>query len=116
MRISGRLSFDEPVAVRLGGARVSVRLLHVSRADSASITLAEQVIDALPPEATTAQPIMFQFEAPEVDVRSALDLAAHVDLDRSGMRSAGDFITMESHPIDPRSSVVQTVLKLRRIR
>jgi hypothetical protein len=108
MRVAGELRFESVDEVLLEGARVVVSVLDVSRVDDAAVPLREQVI-TLPRGATSAQPVPFELDLPAVQAGRSLVLSAHVDLSRSGQRSPGDFITMESYPLAAR------VLRMRRI-
>ena len=87
MRIAGQLEFESASVVSTAGARLYIRLLDVSRADSSALVLAEHIIDPLPLGADSSQPIPFELELPRLDPRRACTLAAHLDRKRRGARA-----------------------------
>jgi putative lipoprotein len=103
MHIAGELRFREPPP-DLRNATVRVRLLDVSRADASAETVAEQTIEGPSIESDgDSGTVKFAMEAPELDVRRSYSLAAHVDLSGSGEIEPGDFLTMESVPVEQSS-------------
>ena len=96
--IRGELTFEDGPA-DISGATVHVRVEDVSRADAASLTVAEWKIPALPAGTTTSRAIPFEVPVGALDARGRYSLRAHVDVDRDGRTSVGDFITMEEFPV-----------------
>jgi uncharacterized lipoprotein YbaY len=112
--VKGLIYFEGGV-IEVGGASVYVRLLDVSRADAASSTIAEYRITHLPAGTKTSETISFEIEAEVPDPRASLILAAHLDMNRDGEISIGDYITMESFPVSPKALSNKYTIKLRRI-
>jgi uncharacterized lipoprotein YbaY len=100
MHIAGELRFREPPP-DLRNATVRVRLQDVSRADASAETVAEQTIEgpSIQPDGDGGT-VQFALEAPELDVRRSYSLVAHVDLNGTGEIEPGDFLTMESVPVE----------------
>jgi uncharacterized lipoprotein YbaY len=96
--IRGELTFEDGPA-DVTGAAVHVRVEDVSRADAASLAVGEWHIPALPRGTTTSSVIPFEIAVESLDARGRYSLRAHVDVDRDGRTSVGDFITMESFPL-----------------
>lgn len=84
----------------LTGATVYVRLEDVSRADASAHVVSEQVIEN-PAEHVSSEGIPFVLSGNQSDIDSQrrYSVAVHVDMDRSGQVSAGDYISTESNPV-----------------
>jgi putative lipoprotein len=116
MRIAGKLRFRQPPP-DLRDATVRLRLLDVSRVDASSETVAEQTIKGPPLEpGDGGASVRFDFEAPELDARRSYALAAHVDVSGSGEIEPGDYLTMESVPVEPTSEGSQFEVPVRPVR
>jgi uncharacterized lipoprotein YbaY len=111
--IRGELAFDG-APVDLTGASVKIRVDDVSRADAQSVPVAEHPLPVLPRGATTAAAIPFEVHAGPLDARARYSIWAHVDMDRDGQISAGDFITMESFPVSAGTTAYHRV-RVRRV-
>ena len=96
--IRGELSFEDGPA-DVTGAAVHVRVEDVSRADAASLIVGEWHLPALPTGTSTSSVIPFEIPIEFLDERGQYSLRAHVDVDRDGRTSVGDFITMEAFPV-----------------
>jgi uncharacterized lipoprotein YbaY len=96
--IRGELAFDD-AAVDLSGASVKIRLDDVSRMDAESVPLGEHAVMNLPRGASTASALPFEVRAAGLKAGARYTLWAHVDMDRDGQVSVGDFITMEDFPV-----------------
>jgi uncharacterized lipoprotein YbaY len=96
--IRGELAFENGPG-DIAGAAVHVRVEDVSRADDAAVTVAEWSNPALPRGTTTSIVIPFEVPVESLDPRGRYSLRAHVDVDRDGQTSIGDFITMEEFPL-----------------
>jgi uncharacterized lipoprotein YbaY len=112
--IRGELSFEDKV-VSLSGAAVYVRLIDVSLADAAARTVSEYRISSLPAGTNTSDRINFELAVDLAGSRGSYTLTAHIDLDRDGKASIGDYITMESFPISVQSPSTYYVVRVRRI-
>jgi uncharacterized lipoprotein YbaY len=96
--VRGELAFDG-APVNVAGASLRIVLNDVSRADGAAVAVGEQPISALPHGTTSDASIPFELRVGPLSPRSRYALWAHVDMDRDGQVSVGDFITMESFPV-----------------
>jgi len=114
MVIRGELSFEGGVA-NLGGAAVTVRLLDVSQVDAAERTVAEYRILSHPAGADTSHKITFEIASDRISKGQSYTLAAHVDVDRDGKVSIGDYITMESFPVSAESLSSHYVVRVRKV-
>ena len=84
----------------LSGATVYIRLEDVSRADASARTVYEQVMEN-PAEHVSAEGIPFVLSGNQSDIDSQkrYSVAVHIDMDRSGDVSAGDYISTESNHV-----------------
>ena len=100
--------FADPVT----GAVLTVRLVDVSRADASSITKAKSVFRDV---ALTSSTDAVAFELRSLDVRppGRYAVEAHLDVDCSGDITQGDYLTMESFPVDPALPEATVELRLR---
>lgn len=111
--IRGEVAFESGPA-DISGAAVHVRVEDVSRADAASISVAEWNLPALPRGTSTSSVIPFEVTVQPLDARARYSLRAHVDVDRDGRTSPGDFITMEEFPVS-RAAADFYRLRVRRV-
>lgn len=79
------------------GATLHVRVEDVSRADAASVLIAEQVTVLARP-LVAGQRIPFECTIPDVDLRARYSVRVHVDRDGTGVVKQGDLISTQSHP------------------
>jgi putative lipoprotein len=79
------------------GATIHVRVEDVSRADAASVLIAEQVT-VLSHTMFAGQGIPFECAVPDVDPRARYSVRVHVDRDGSGVIKQGDLISTQSYP------------------
>lgn len=96
--IFGVILFSVPPG-DLSGATARIRLLDTTLADAPSITLVEQEIVGPTIEEAAERGIRFQLTAPKMDVRRRYEIWVHVDMNRSGDVSAGDFLSTQSYPV-----------------
>jgi uncharacterized lipoprotein YbaY len=116
MKLEGVVRFRDPPP-KLSDATVRVRLSDTSRADASSETVAEQTIEGVSLESDGAgDGVRFAFFAPELRPGRSYSLAAHVDVSCSGEIEAGDHITMESVPVEPRSAGTQLEITVCQVR
>jgi uncharacterized lipoprotein YbaY len=85
--------------VPVHGAVCHVRLHDVSRADAASVVVAESTVTV--DLSTDGGEIPFELDVGDLDRSATYALSAHVDTTGSGEVSAGDFLTTEHHPVSP---------------
>jgi uncharacterized lipoprotein YbaY len=93
--VTGDISFEEG-GPPFDDTTVVVRIEDVSRADAASIVVAEQTIQNV---SSSDQPIPFRVSGEPLEPRKSYTVSVHVDVDGDGEVSVGDYITTESYPI-----------------
>ena len=96
-QLTGDVVFEGARAFR--DARVRVTLEDVSRADAASTTVAEVVLDGISYDPDDGGALAFSLPGVLPDDRASYTVRVHVDVDRDGVVSRGDYITMESFPV-----------------
>ena len=111
--IRGELAFDG-APVDLSGASVKIRVDDVSRADAESVPLAEHAVRLPPLGASTAATIPFEVRTEGLKAGARYAIWAHVDMDRDGQISVGDFITMENFPVSGGANAYHRV-RVRRV-
>lgn len=115
MRLEGMVRFRDP-PLKPVDATVHVRLLDTSRADASSVELADQTIQGVSLGGEDAGGgVRFAFDAPDLPPGRGYSLAAHVDVSGSGHVEEGDYITMESVPVEPRSASARLEIPVRRV-
>lgn len=95
--VQGRVRF-ETGAPDFERAQLRVRLEEVSRADAGAQVLAEQIVDITRP-AGDSLPYTLIGEV-TLEPGGAYTVRAHIDMDRTGAVTRGDFISTQSYPID----------------
>jgi uncharacterized lipoprotein YbaY len=98
--ISGEIAFDE-ASPPLENATVRVILEDVTRADAAAREVTRTTIVSYS-RAPGDPPLAFSLRADNLDPARRYEVRVHVDRASSGRISAGDEITMESHPVATR--------------
>jgi len=114
MTIRGEILFEGEI-VNITGSAVYVRLEDVSRQDAVSVLISEYLIDSLPEGFNTSNKIPFQLEGNINDLKAYYNIRVHVDVDRDGKISVGDYITMESFPINLTDPTKYYFIKVRRV-
>lgn len=114
MRVRGAISFSGAVT-DISGAAVFVRLIDVSRADAEASTISEFRVLSLPRGTDTSKKIPFEFDFVITDLKASYVITAHVDVDRDGEVSVGDYITMQSIPFRAGSLSTFYDVEVRRI-
>lgn len=110
--VTGDISFEEG-GPSFDDATVFVRLEDVSRADAASIVIAEQTIQNV---SSSDQPIRFRLSGEPLTERMSYTVSVHVDVDGDGQLTVGDYITMQSYPIVPAEEAPNVAVLVGRIR
>lgn len=95
--VQGRIRF-ETGSPDFSGALLRLRLEDVSRADAGARLLAEQVVDITHARGDSFPYTLVGDVTPEVG--ALCTVRAHIDLDRTGTVTRGDFISTQSYPID----------------
>ncbi len=81
------------------GAQMRIMLEDVSRLDAPSISIVEQVIDGVSYDSSSGTSLEFSLHGAIPNERANYAVRVHVDVDRDGRVSRGDYITMESFPV-----------------
>jgi uncharacterized lipoprotein YbaY len=120
LEINGLVSFRQPPD-HLAGAIVRVRLIDTTLIDAPSETVCEQAIDlggdggGGPTADELSVGIPFRLAVGDLEPRRRYEVAVHVDHDRSGLLSPGDYLNKASHPIAPDLDRVDTEITVERI-
>ena len=75
-----------------------VQLLDTSRADAASVKVAETVYQVKLQDFFT-NGLQFQLQVDEIDPRRRYEVNALVDLDKDGKMGKGDYISKQAYPV-----------------
>lgn len=95
---------------RVSNGVLRVRLIDVSRADAPAVVMSELEIVGVNVESGDEH-FEFHLEAPELDPRSSYALEAHLDANRSGETTAGDYRTMEHIGVSSQDRVVSVPVR-----
>lgn len=95
--LTGDVVFEGVRAFR--DARVRVTLEDVSRTDAASTVVSEVVVDGVSHDPDAGETLAFSLPGALPDDRASYTVRVHVDVDRDGLVSRGDYLTMESFPV-----------------
>ena len=113
MKISGAIVFVDTVdRVSAGALRVSLQ--DVSKTDGSATILAEVVIGGIS-VSTSGESIPFALAVPALDPGGIYSIDAHLDLTGSGEITAGDFVTTEHFPVNPRIESQHVTVCIRQI-
>ncbi len=96
----GRVRF-EPGTPGFESADLRLQIEDVSRADAGSRVVARLIVPGLSRSEGADNPIDFALRTDaELQKGASYVMRAHVDVDRSGGVSRGDFVSTQSYPID----------------
>jgi len=98
------------------GARMRIILEDVSRVDAASVGVAEQIIDAFSYDPTDGASLAFSLPGEVPDDRANYAVRVHIDVDRDGRVSRGDYITMESYPVLTQGHPERVTVRVREVK
>lgn len=96
-------------------AQMRIMVEDVSRLNAASTRIAEQVIDGVSYDPSGGVPLQFSVEGVVPNDRANYTVRVHVDVDRDGNVSRGDFITMESYPVLTRGHPERVTVRVREV-
>jgi uncharacterized lipoprotein YbaY len=113
--VSGEIVFGLPTPEDLSEAIAYVRLEDTSLADAPSRVVSEQRLTRLQEQLTTAGTVPFNLHAPRPDPKSSYSVSVHVDLDRDGKVSRGDYINTESYPVLTFGHASRASIRVRRV-
>jgi uncharacterized lipoprotein YbaY len=77
------------------GSRVNVQILDTSYEDAPAITLQQVYVDVAGRGQANRLPVALELDS----VRTGLTVRVHVDADRDGLVSVGDYVSTQSYPI-----------------
>lgn len=100
MMLVGMIAFPSG-EVALHGATVFVRIEDVTLADTPSKVLAETVMRDVNHQGKS---LPFSIQRPSTEPGATVNLSVHVSQDGGGQISKGDYLTMQSYPLDPETS------------
>lgn len=103
VQVTGRITFESH-AVPFTGATAYISLLDVSRQDAPSKTIAKHTIPNINYE--SEKEIEFLLTATIDDIRGTYIVDVHIDVDRDGHVSTGDYITMGNYTIPPQEKQI----------
>jgi hypothetical protein len=96
--VKGEITFEE-IAPPFTGATMYVRLENITAADIASDAVAEYVERDVAFDPKTSSGLLFAIAGNLPDPRASYAVRVHIDIDRDGAVSQGDFISMQSYPV-----------------
>jgi uncharacterized lipoprotein YbaY len=96
--LSGKIVFEANSSA-FDGAAIYIRVEDVSRADAASVRVAEQVLQPVSHPAGSTSGPDFHLPVHLPDPSAHYIVRVHVDVDGDGRVSRGDFISTQSYPV-----------------
>ena len=96
--VKGKITFEE-AAPPFTGATMYVRLENITAADIASEAVADYVKRDVAFDPKTSSELPFAITCNPPDPRASYAVKVHIDVDRDGEVSQGDFISMQSYPV-----------------
>jgi hypothetical protein len=98
--VEGKITFEEN-AMAFSGAVMYVYVERVTYADTASEKIAVHTRQevSFDPQETDSDILTFKLEVPDLNPQDDYAIRAHIDLDRDGKISRGDYINMQSYPV-----------------
>jgi hypothetical protein len=105
-----------PVAAEsLRTARIRFRVEDVSRLDDRARVLGELMLDGISASQVSGDRLVFEVAIAEPEERARLALRVHLDVDRDGAVSPGDYVTTEHVPVRPGGDAVEVLVQVRRV-
>ena len=96
--VSGDIYFEE-TSKPVSNATVYIRLEDVSRLDAASVLISEEILYDAALVGDGKDRLNFKLYGEVPDAKADYIVRVHVDVDKDGQVSQGDYITMESYPV-----------------
>ena len=97
------------------GAQMRIMVEDVSRLNAASISIAEKIIDGVSYDPTDGASLAFSLHGEVPDDRANYAVRVHIDVDRDGRVSRGDYITMESYPVLTQGHPERVTVRVREV-
>ena len=97
--IEGDVTLDV-VTDPISSATLFIRVQDVSRADAGSTVVAETALTNISLQPGRDLRLPFQLDAPALGSRARYILTAHLDVGNTGSITPGDYLTMESIPVE----------------
>ena len=108
--VSGVIEFSQSLASS-DRANVTIRYEDASRmGDATPRRIAQTVMRNIAIDARDLRPIPFTIDIPDAQFSPAHSLRVHVDLDRSGVITSGDYISTRAIPLAAPSTSVRVIV------
>jgi len=114
--VEGKIRFEENAAA-FSGAIMYVNLERVTYADAASETIASYIRQEMSfdPQNKDSDILTFKLEVSDINPQDDYAIRAHIDLDRDGKISRGDYINMQSYPVLTRGHPREVLILVRQV-
>lgn len=112
--LSGKIVF-EANSNAFDDAAIHIRVEDVTRADAAAVLVAEKVLQPVSRPAGSTRDLEFQMPVHLPDQSARYSVRVHVDVDRNGQITQGDFISTQSYPVLTRGQPDSVEIKVREI-
>ena len=97
--IKGRILIDSDTE-SISGATIFIRLEDASFVDAPSKLVSEQIIKNVNYDVKSRNKLEFELSAENLDHKADYIIQVHIDVDGNGIVSSGDFINVESYPVN----------------
>jgi len=114
--LEGKITFEEN-AVAFSGAIMYIYVERVTYADAASEMTASYTRQevSFDPKNKDSDILTFKLEVPDLNPQDDYAIRAHIDLDRDGKISIGDYINMQSYPVLTRGHPREVSILVRQV-
>ena len=96
--VTGKIFLKEDPGINQD-VSVYVQLLDTSRADAASVKVAEAFYDLVKLRDLFTNGLQFQLQVEGIDTRRRYEVNALIDLDHDGKMGKGDYISKQAYPV-----------------
>lgn len=103
----------ETVTSPVESGTLYIRIQDVSRADAESNVVAEASLSGISLQPGENRRLRFSVDVPTMDPRRQYILTAHLDVSNTGTVTPGDYLTMESIPIDASGAIARVSVPAR---
>ena len=114
--VEGKITFEEN-AVAFSGAMMHIHLEKVTYTDAASEIIASYSRQEVShnPQNRDSDVLRFKLEVSDLNPQDDYSIRAHIDLDRDGRISRGDYINMQSYPVLTRGHPSEVSILVRQV-